>query len=64
MRKNSRARHALSDGFINRENSTMPLALSISAAVLTTTPLYAGEPLVNEQTARSVASTSEKRYRS
>ncbi|NIY93547.1 TolC family protein [Vibrio diazotrophicus] len=36
------------------------LALSISAAVLTTTPLYAGEPLVNEQTADSVASTSEK----
>ena len=36
------------------------LALSISAAVLTTTPLYAGEPLVNEQTAGSVSSTSEK----
>nr|WP_254869273.1 TolC family protein [Vibrio diazotrophicus] len=27
---------------------------------MTTTPLYAGEPLVNEQTADSVASTSEK----
>ncbi len=35
------------------------LALSISAAVLTATPLYAGEPLANEHSAGNVASISE-----